>query len=73
MSQSLAAECFYTVVKVKTPKTEDNCVNEYKSFMENYELPCGRAVDGFHVHVPTHLKNHLSFKNKYTITSMGLI
>ena len=40
--------------------------------MENYEFPCVGAWDGFHVHVSTHLKNHFSFKNKYTITSMGL-
>ena len=41
--------------------------------MENYEFPCVGAWDGFHVHVSTDLKNHFSFKNKYTITSMGLI
>ena len=31
------------------------------------------AWDGIHVHVACRLKNQLSFKNKYTTTSMGLI
>ena len=58
---------------VKTPQTEEEWVNECQVFMENYEFPCVGVLDGFHVHVSTHLKNHFSFKNKYTITSMGLI
>ena len=49
---------------VKTPQTEEELVNEWKSFMENYDFPCVKALDGFHVHVSTHLKNHFSFKNQ---------
>ena len=58
---------------VKTPQTEEEWVKERKSFMENYEFPYVGSWDGFHVHVSTLLKNNFSFKNKYTITSMGLI
>ena len=49
VSRSLATECFNTVIKVKTPKIEEECVNEYKSFTENYTFPCGRTLNGFHV------------------------
>ena len=44
-----------------------------KTFLENYEFPCIGAWDGFHVQAATSLKNYYSFKNKYTITSMGLV
>ena len=43
------------------------------SFIENYEFPCVGTLDGFHVNITTHLKNHYSFKNKYTVLSMGLV
>ena len=36
-------------------------------------FPCVGAWDGFHVHVLTRLKNHYSFKHKYTITNMGFV
>ena len=58
---------------VKILQTEEEWVNEFKFFMENYEFPCVGAWDGFHVHVSTHLKNHFNFKNYYTITRMELI
>ena len=83
VSQSLRKECFNKVIKmtvhclydefVKTLQTEEEWVNECKFFMENFEFPCVGAWDGFHIHESTHSKNHFSFKNKYTITSMGLI
>ena len=83
VSQSLPTEYFNKVIKfmvhclygkfVKTPQTEEEWVNQCKSFMENYDFSCVGAWDGFHVHASTHLKNHFSFKSKYTITSMGLI
>ena len=41
---------------VKTPQTEEEWVNECQVFMENYEFPCVGVLDGFHVHVSTHLK-----------------
>ena len=83
VSQSLPTEYFNKVVKVmvrclygkfvKTLQTEEEWVNQCKSFMENYDFSCVGAWDGFHVHGSTHLKNNFSFKCKYTITSMGLI
>ena len=73
--QSLATECFNKVVKVmvhclydefvKIPQTEEGWVNECNFFMVNYEFPCVGAWDGFQVPVPTYLKNHFNFKNKY--------
>ena len=64
--------CLYDEL-VKILQTEEEWVNEFKFFMENYEFPCVGAWDGFHVHVSTHLKHHFNFKNYYTITSMELI
>ena len=55
------------------PRTEADWANECKGFIENYEFPCVGVWDGFHVHVACRLKNYSSFKNKYTVTSMGLI
>lgn len=83
VSQSLATATFNKVIRVLVyclydefvglPSSEDEWVNECKSFIENYEFPCIGAWDGFHVHVASHLKNYFSFKNKYTVTSMGLV
>ena len=74
VSQSMTTECFNKVIKVmlhcfyndfvKTPQTEEEWVNEWTSFMENYDFSCVRAWDGFHVHVATNLRNHFSFKNQ---------
>ena len=82
-SQSLAIERFNNVIKcmvltlydefVCLPKTEGDWANECKGFIENYEFPCVGAWDGFHVNAACHLKNDFSFKNKYTVASMGLI
>ena len=58
---------------VELPDTDDGWIAEYKGFIENYEFPCVRAWDGFHVHVSTKLKNYYSFKNRYTIIRMGLV
>ena len=58
---------------VKTPQTEEEWVNKFKSFMENYEFHFVGALGGLHAHVWTHLKNHFNLKNKYTIRSIGLI
>ena len=83
VSQSLATETFNNVIKcmvltlyyefVCLPRTEADWANECKRFIENYEFPCVGAWDGFHVNVACHLKNYFSFKNKYTVTSMGLL
>ena len=53
--------------------SEEEWIAAGKGFMENYEFPCVGVWDGFEVHVSTHLKNYCSFKNRYTITNMGLI
>ena len=83
VSQSLVTEIFSNVIKcmvltlydefVCLPRTEADLANEYKAFIENYEYPCVRTLDGFHVHVTCLLRNYFSFKSKHTITSMGLI
>ena len=58
---------------VHLPNSKQECIKECKGFIENYEFPCVGAWDGFHVHITTCLKNYFSFKNKYTVTSMGLV
>ena len=58
---------------VHMPTSEVDWMAECKGFIENYEFLRVGAWDGFHVHVSTHLKNYYSFKNRYTITDMGLI
>ena len=83
VSQSLATQTFNKVIRVlisslyeefiKLRSSEEKCVQECKSFIENYEFPCVGAWDGFHVNITTHLKNRYSFKNKYTVSIMGLV
>ena len=41
--------------------------------MENYELPCAGAWDGFHVYISSKLKSYFSFKKRYTMTNLSLI
>ena len=83
LSQSLANQTFNKVIRVlisslydesiKFPSSEEEWVQECKSFIENYEFPCVDTWDGFHVNITTRLKNHYSFKNKYIVTSMSLV
>ena len=82
VSQSLATQTFNNVDRVlissyydefiKLPSSEEEWGQEFKSFIENYGFPCVGAWDGFHVNI-THLKKHYSFKNKYTVSSMGFV
>ena len=58
---------------VALPKIIKELNDELKGFIENYSHPCIDAWDGFHVHVATRLKNHYSFKHKYTISNMCLV
>ena len=58
---------------VALPKTIEERKEELKGFIENYIFPFIGAWDGFHVDVATPLKNHYSFKHKYTISNMGLV
>ena len=55
------------------PTSEEEQLAECKGFVENYELLCVGVWNGFHVHVSTDLKNYCSFRNRYSITNMGLI
>ena len=83
VSQSLTTETFNNVIKytvftsfdgfVWLPRTKADWAKECKSFNENYEFLCVGAWDGFQVRLDCRLKSYFSFKNKYTITSMGLI
>ena len=58
---------------VALPKIIKEINDELKGFIENYSHPCIDAWDGFHVHLATRLKNHYSFKHKYTISNMCLV
>ena len=55
------------------PTSDEEWVAECKGSIENYEFPCVGTWSGFHVHVPTHLKNYHSFKNRYTTINIRLI
>ena len=46
---------------------------EVHAFLENYEFPCVGAWDGFHVYINSQLKNHFSFKERYSMTNLDLI
>ena len=83
VSISLASETFNFVIRVLVaelydrfvvmPKTNDEWKSELKGFIENHSFPCIGAWDGFHVQVASNLKNHSSFKHKYTLSNMGLV
>ena len=47
--------------------------HEIRRFLENYEFPCVGAWDSFHVYINSQLKNHFSFKKRYSMTSLSLI
>ena len=61
VSQSLATQTFIKVIRVlilnlrderiKLHSSEEEWVQECKSFIENYEFPCIGAWDGFHVNI----------------------
>ena len=82
-SDSLVTETFNHVVRelvvnlfdeyVKMPSTDQEWINEIKGFIENDEFPYIRAWDGFHVYLCSKLKNHYSFKHRYSITNTGLV
>ena len=82
VSRAIASETFSNVIRILVSElydrfvvlqTEEEWKLEAKSFLENYSFPCVGAWDGFHVQVGSRLKNHYSFKHKYTITNMGFI
>ena len=84
VSQSVATETFNQVICVimvsclyneflYLPRSDDEWRTDCKLFIENYKFPCVGAWDGFYVHGATTLRYYYSFKNKYTISSMGLI
>ena len=53
------------------PSTEQEWLNEIKSFIENHESPCIGAWEAFYV--CSKLKNHCNFKHRYSISNMGLV
>ena len=53
--------------------SEEEWLAECKGFKENYELLCVGVWNGLHDRVSTNLKTYCSFKNRYSITNMGLI
>ena len=82
VSMSLAERTFNDVTKifsrelygeyVKLPN-EDEWKKEAIGFIENYHFPCVAAWDGFHVFIGSNLKNHYSFKKRYSVSNMGLV
>ena len=58
---------------VRLSTTGKEWQNEIRGFLENYEFPCVGAWDGFHVYINSQLKNHFSFKERYSMTNLGLI
>ena len=83
VSKALASEMLNYVIPIMVVDLYNRCValsktieerkEELKGFIENYSFPCIGAWSGFHVHVATGLRNHYSFKYKYTISNMGLV
>ena len=81
ISKYLATQSFNHVVRelvliifdeyVKMPSTEQEWLNEIKSFIENHESPCIGAWEAFYV--CSKLKNHCNFKHRYSISNMGLV
>ena len=83
VSHALAVETYNHAVRelslrlykryVCTPRTDDECEEKLRGFIENYGFPCVGAWDRFHVYVSTHLKNYFSFKKRYSVSNMGLV
>ena len=83
VSKSLATSTINSVMEVlvstlfnefvKLSETDGEWIAKCKAFIENHEFSCVGAWDSFYFHVSTKLKNYHSFKNRYTITSMGLV
>ena len=69
--RELVANLFDKYVKMSL--TEQEWINQIKGFIENYEFPCIGAWDGFDVYVCSKLKNHYNFKQRYSISNMGLV
>ena len=83
MSISLASVTFNKVYRVlvatlynryvKLPRTDQEWESELKGFLENYELSCVGAWDGFHAYVSSKLKSYFSFKKRYSMSNLGLV
>ena len=58
---------------VKLPETEEEWKEEAIGFIENDHFPCVAAWDGFHLFIGPNLKNHYSFKKRYSVSYMGLV
>ena len=83
VAESTASVIFNQVCKILVSTLYDRCVylprnraewkHELESFLENWEFPCVRAWNGFHVYVSTKLKNYLASRKRYSVSSMGFI
>ena len=82
-SRSLSVETFNKMVRelqlrlysrfVKAPDTDAEWEAELRGFLENYGFPCVGAWDGFHVYISSNLKNHFSFKKRYSVSNMAVV
>ena len=80
--QSLATQTFNKAIRVlisslydeliKLNSSEEEWVQECKSFIENYEFPCVGTWDYVHVNVTTHLKKPLQFQKQIYRIKHGL-
>ena len=59
--------CYMYDTSVPLPETADAWKQEVNEFIENYGFPCTTAWYDFHVYFGTKLKNHNSFKKRYSI------
>ena len=83
VSISLAERVFNAVIRemvrnmydeyVFLPRNEEEWKEKVIGFLENYGFPCAAAWDGFHIYFGIKLKNHFSFKKRYSISNMGLV
>ena len=69
--QILAARLYNE--NVYMPSSDKEWQTELRGFIENYEFPCVGAWDGFRIYTTTKLKQHYSFKKRYSVSNMGLV
>ena len=58
---------------VKAPESDAAWQQELRGFIENYGFPCVGAWDGVNIYISSNLKNHFSFKRRYSVTNMALV
>ena len=55
------------------PNSKEKWIKECKRVHGKLLILLCSYMDGFHVHMTIRLKNYFSFKNKYTVTRIGLV